>query len=213
MMFKKKLGMKLSGGADSAIVYYKLCKEFPDADIYVLTLGTDEKPYYPMLAKRVVEIVYELTGVRPVKHITNFIEHSDEGYVTGQEDLADILWNEYKIEDIYSGISSNPPIDDMLEYFEHNHNLDLEEVKFHIDKRDKERDLLPESSARTGAPFALLSKRDVAMVYKEENVLDELYPNTCSCESPIGEDEDGYHINCGTCFFCLERWYGFGRII
>jgi len=66
---KKKLGMKLSGGADSAIVYYKLCKDFPDADIYILTLGTDEKPYYPMLAKRVVEKVYELTGVRPVKHI------------------------------------------------------------------------------------------------------------------------------------------------
>ena len=91
---RKKLGMKLSGGADSAIVYYKLCKDFPDADIYILTLGTDEKPYYPMLAKRVVEIVYELTGVRPVKHITNFIEHSDEGYVTGQEDMADILRNE-----------------------------------------------------------------------------------------------------------------------
>ena len=169
---KKKIGMKLSGCADSAIVYYKLCKEFPDAEIYILTLGTDEKPYYPMLAKRVVEKVYELTGVRPVKHITNFIKHSDEGYVTGQEDMADILRDEYKVEDIYSGISSNPPIDDMLEYFEHNHNLDLEEVKFHIDKRDKERDLLPESSARTGAPFALLSKRDVAMVYKEENVLD-----------------------------------------
>ena len=101
----------------------------------------------------------------------------------------------------------------MLEYFEHNHNLDLEEVKFHIDKRDKERDLLPVSSARKGAPFALLSKRDVAMVYKEENVLDELYPNTCSCESPSGEDEDGYPIHCETCFFCLERWYGFGRII
>ena len=54
---KKKIGMKLSGGADSAIVYYKLCKEFPDAEIYILTLGTDEKPYYPMLAKRVVEKV------------------------------------------------------------------------------------------------------------------------------------------------------------
>ena len=75
---KKKIGMKLSGGADSAIVYYKLCKEFPDAEIYILTLGTDEKPYYPMLAKRVVEKVYELTGVRPVKHITNFIKHSDD---------------------------------------------------------------------------------------------------------------------------------------
>ena len=210
---KKKLGMKLSGGADSAIVYYKLCKEFSDADIYILTLGTDEKPYYPMLAKRVVEKVYELTGVRPVKHITNFIEHSDEGYVVGQEEMADILRNKYKVEDIYSGISSNPPIEDMLEYFEHNHNLNLEEVKFHIEKRDKERDLLPESSARKGAPFTLLSKRDVAMVYNEEKVLDELYPNTCSCESPSGEDEDGYPIHCGTCFFCLERWYGFGRII
>ena len=57
----KKIGMKLSGGADSAIVYYNLCKDNPNAEIYIMTLGTDEKPYYPMLAKRVVEKVYNET--------------------------------------------------------------------------------------------------------------------------------------------------------
>jgi len=210
---RKRLGMKLSGGADSAIVYYKLCKDFPDADIYVLTLATDEKPYYIMLAERVIQKVYEMTGVKPVKHISKLIKHSNEEYVTGQEEMADILRNEYHVEDVYSGISSNPPIADMLEYFEHNHNLNLDEVKFHIEKRDKERDLLPESYARKGAPFALLSKRDVSAVYNKENVLEDIYPITCSCEASTEEDKDGYPIHCGTCFFCLERWYGFGRII
>lgn len=205
--------MKLSGGADSAIVYYKLCKEFPNAEIYVLTLATDEKPYYIMLAERVIQKVYEMTGVKPVKHITKLIKHSDEGYVSGQEELADILYNEYQVEDIYSGISSNPPIPDMLEYFKHNHNLDIEQVKFHIGKRDKERDFLPSTYKRIGAPFALLSKRDVCNTYVDEDVLDDIYPITCSCEAVKTTDESGYPIHCETCFFCLERWYGFGRII
>ena len=209
----KKIGMILSGGADYAIVYYNLCKDNPYAEIYIMTLGTDEKPYYPMLAKRVEEKVYELTGVRPVKHITNFIKHSDEGYITGQEELADILRNEYKVEDIYSGISANCNIPDMLEYLKHNHDLDYNKVKFHIDKRDKERDHMPEHLFRSGAPFTCLDKRDVAAAYIKAGVLEELYPNTSSCEAAVKEDDDGYPIHCGECFFCLERYYGFGRLI
>jgi len=209
----KKLGMKLSGGADSAIVYYNLCKDNPDAEIYCLTLATSEKPYYIMLARRVIELVYDMTGVRPTKHLTKFIEHDAEEYVKGQEEMAETLFKTYHCEEVYSGITSNPPIDDMQDYFYSNHReLDLKEVLIHIDKRDKERDMLP-GPERPHAPFALKHKRDVAKAYEEAGVLDSLYPITNSCEAVEEVDDDGYPIHCEHCFFCAERWYGFGRIV
>jgi len=220
----KKIGIKLSGGADSAIVYYNVCKENPDAEIYVITLGTDAKPYYPMLAARVIDKVYELTGVKPVKHITQTIPHSDKGYVTGQELLAQRLEDDYGISvlhDIYSGISCNCNIPGMLEYFKTHHGLPYYEqqhgshsVEYHIRTRDTTRDEETDLEKKdVHAPFVLLDKKDVAKAYRKAGVLEELYPNTCSCESVKELDDDGYPIHCGECFFCLERYYAFGRLV
>ena len=59
--------MKLSGGADSSIVYYALCDKFKDRDdvnIICITLDTDLKNNYIKSAKRIIEVVAELTGKR-----------------------------------------------------------------------------------------------------------------------------------------------------
>lgn len=55
--------VKLSGGADSSIVYYAVCDKFKDRDdvkIVVVTLDTDYKNQYIASAKRIIQIVGEI---------------------------------------------------------------------------------------------------------------------------------------------------------
>ena len=83
------IGMKLSGGADSSILYYALCKHIKDNNldtkIIVVTLDTDFKNLYIAGAKRVIGIVKDLTGIEPHEHFTLTVPHSDRNYTTGQE--------------------------------------------------------------------------------------------------------------------------------
>ena len=78
--------VKLSGGADSAIIYYAVCDAVKDKNtkIIVITLDTDLKDQYIAGAKRIIKIVKDLTGVEPYEHITNTVEHSLENYNNGR---------------------------------------------------------------------------------------------------------------------------------
>ena len=71
----KTIGVKLSGGADSAIVYYAICDYYKDRDdvkIYPMTLDTKFKSWYSEGAKRIIDKVTELTGKAPAEHIIKF---------------------------------------------------------------------------------------------------------------------------------------------
>ena len=58
----------------------------------------------------------------------------------------------------------------------------------------------------------LKDKLDTAAAYRYYDVVDSLYPITYSCESDYKIRLNNLK-HCGKCFFCLERWYAFGRII
>ena len=57
--------IRLSGGADSSILYYALCEKFKHRDnvkIVVVTLDTDIKNQSISTSKRIIRIVKNLTG-------------------------------------------------------------------------------------------------------------------------------------------------------
>ena len=228
---KVTVGMKLSGGADSAIVYYALCKRYEKNDnvnIVVLSLDTSRKCFYSRHAKKVIDIVGKMTGKYPVEHMIKYIEHWPDGgdsspYSLGQDELFNKATEKYNVKYCYTGLTKNPDIDDMIEYFEKNHEkhgLDLKRILKAIAKRDSSRD--QDLGLYDGyRPFGNSDKLAVSAQYRYyENLgiplLDELFHNTDSCEEhdrhlDIGEDEDPVH--CGHCWFCAERWYAFDRII
>lgn len=212
--------VKLSGGADSSIIYYAVCEKLKHTDtkIIVVTLDTDFKDQYIKGAKRVIQIVKELTGVEPYEHITMTVPHSNENYTNGQADLLKQVHKKYgKIIPVYSGLTINPPHEEMLEFFMEKYEslgLDKEEVLSAIHTRDVSRDNKLDLDPSPGRLFGNVDKKGTAAAYKHYNMMDKLYPYTFSCESPpyvIGDN--GLPIHCKECFFCLERWWGFGRIV
>ena len=222
---KHNLLVKLSGGADSSIVYYAVCDKFKnrdDVNIICITLDTDTKNNYIKSAKRIIEIVANLTGKRPYKHYTKLVPHSMKNYINGQEDLQKVANRNDKIFRMYSGITMNPPVDKLIEFVTNNHErlgFPLSRLMQTIDNRDKERDVYisyPKFDS-SGFIFAGRDKKAVKELYDKYDMMEKLYPHTFSCESAPYSRKDingirGEPVHCGYCFFCLERWYGFDRI-
>lgn len=214
--------MKLSGGADSSLVYYAVCDKFKDRDdvkIVIVTLDTDYKNQYIASAKRIINVVENLTGKTPVDHITRTVKHSDKNYVKGQDQLVELAHSRYPITRMYSGLTKNPPPDEMIKFVELNAarcNFDVRSAYESINTRDRGRDKgwkFKPSSDTSGFVFVEHDKKFVAKQYLRYNMMEELYPYTFSCESPPFKFENNMPIHCGHCFFCLERWYAFDRIV
>jgi hypothetical protein len=210
------VGIKLSGGADSSIIYYAFCEKYKNNDsvnIVVITLDTDLKCYYVASAKRIIEKVAELTGKRPLKHFTNRIPHGWREYTAGQEALVTEAISEFGDMKFYSGMTTNPNPDDMYQYFLNSDlGLDNTRVLDSIESRDVERDEL-HGINRGYRPFGNSDKMAVAQAYNDLNALDIIYAHTNSCEVVKMVNDDGIPIHCGYCWNCLERWYAFGRIL
>jgi len=216
----KKIGIKLSGGADSSIIYYMLCEHTKDkdVDIYVLSIGTPVKPWYPDGAKRVIDIVGKMTGKYPKEHLINMVPHSE--YVIGQDKLAEKLRNEYGVDVIYSGLTMNVENNKFQNVLMSNKelwNLNETDIKNRLATRDKSRDYKVNKKQIPWRPFGHGDKMTTYEAYKINNMIDELYPYTYSCERmdvPI-EEYKGIEnmVHCNRCYFCFERWYAFGRLL
>lgn len=220
--FDQHVLVKLSGGADSSIVYYAVCDKFKDRNdvkIVVVTLDTDYKNQYIASAKRIIQIVGSLTGKYPIDHMTSIVTHSDENYTRGQDKLVKRARKKYNTARMYSGLTQNPPADAMKQFVDRNYakfNIDLDMAYQEIDGRDKTRDTafkMPDNFDPTGIVFRHGDKFLVADAYRYYDMMEKLYPYTFSCETVPYNFKNDIPIHCGQCFFCLERWYAFGRII
>ena len=146
----------------------------------------------------------------------------------GQQTLIKKAIEKYNVVESYDGITYNPNIQKMTSYFQKNYkklNLDLDKVMEGIERRNKDRD--SENSTEwwqnykstRGSP--LCDKEDVYEAYKFYNVLETLYPYTWSCmriswsrfpETGYTTEELNNLEHCGYCWFCLERWFAFGKL-
>jgi hypothetical protein len=234
----KRIGVRLSGGADSSILYYAICNHFkdrPDVEIYPLTMDTHYKWWYSRGAKIVIDRVAELTGKHPKEHVVHYYPHFTEyefrnntqRYVDGVDELQRLAILKYNLDAIYIGLTVNPPIADMKAYFNKNeHGLDVERAMEFINSRDCTRDIQEEREVMTVhydvgddeitaqqiIPFANADKSAVKQMYDHYNMIEDLYSVTYSCEE-VPTNKTQPLVHCGHCFFCLERWWGFGRIL
>ena len=74
----KGVACKLSGGADSSIMYYALCDYIKDKDIdlYAVTVITVDKRLYNYYAQQVIEFTGDKLGVWPKDHIVRYVDGS-----------------------------------------------------------------------------------------------------------------------------------------
>ena len=232
----KNIGVNVSGGADSAIMWYAVCDYYKDKDVnlYALTLDTEFKPWYSTGAKRVIEQVKELTGVSPTEHLIYYSNkhvnrETAQYYITEQQAMVKLWYRKYRFNVLYNCVTSNPPEEDMLTEIK-KHILDEYKYKIakdHIVGRDKNRE--PENNIYSEAiqspfsgfvsirPFVHEDKKLTRQVYDYYGVTDALFPVTYSCETIQREHlydpkEEMDFEHCGYCFYCCERYYAFGKL-
>ena len=198
----KKIGIKLSGGADSALVAFMLTeivkKERNDLVIHPISCDASTKPYQSFFAKKIVKVIEEHTGVKFAKHFIGTARTDDflpvETYANDQTKFVKSLKESGIIDSTISGITQNPPLEVYKKFG----------VDGPIDNRTREKTFI-RKSLNSWVPLINTDKKGVAGFYKKYN-LDWLLFETRSCE----KHTTNFTYHCGECWFCQERKWGFG---
>lgn len=215
----KNIAVELSGGAESSLLYYLVCKCYPDSNIYPITLVTEKKPLYADVAKRIIKKVEELTNKSPAKHIVVYGSQSD--YVDALDKGVDDTVEKYNIDIIYTGMTINVPAEYIIEWVESKeiqteYNIELQCAKKHIEGRDKGRDnppshdtittLAPKHKILHCSPWNDQHKGTIIGLYFREEIYETLLPLTISCADDRIFDTVEEYKHCGdNCFPCIER--------
>lgn len=225
----KNIAIRMSGGPDSAIIYYAICdfyKDRDDVNIFPYTMSSPLRPHSIKKAKAVIDFTTAATGKAPTVHYTahhtehnkdNSQEVNDFEYVNGQELLEQTMMAEQSIDIIYCGVSMNCPTK-QLEDFVNSLSI-VKSMKYQdaIQSRDIDRDnmsmprLTFNDSHYSFLPLVNVNKHTVKELFDQYSVTTTLFPITWSCEDPFQSN----HVNpthCGGCYFCLEREFVFERL-
>lgn len=195
----KNVGLRISGGADSSIVGYMLGKfiveERPDIKIIPITTIHAEKPFQEIYSKKVINFLRKEFGEIFLEHQINTAKDGTF-YVTAQDDLTSHARDNFGMYVFYHGVTSNPPADVLKEF----------DMPGPDDNRNGKN--FPTRKRGVRLPLANINKKGVAELYETLGVMDSLYPITRSCEEyTLGP----FEAHCKKCWWCKERYWGFGR--
>ena len=203
------LGLKISGGADSAIVCYMVAKyvtqERPDITIHPITAVASTKPFQQIHADKVLRKVESMTGIKFATHQYRTIDSTTvENYINQQADLVDDVYASQGLQKHFSGLTANPTAEDAPELYDGAHALPGS-----YGENDMDRTKATVKKSNTFRPLINVDKKGVAEHYIRLGVLEDLFPLTRSCEDVTFD----FTEHCGDCWFCRERKWGFGRLI
>lgn len=197
----ENIGLKISGGADSTILAYMIAVYCRDSErtlqVYPITCEVPSKPYQIIFAKRVIAKVEELTGFTFGTHYTDKLPGIGS-YGDEQNVLLDNMYREKVIDCHLMGETLNPPISEMDKWI----NPDMPPERNELAP-------LVDPSGKSFKPLRHSNKQSIYDLYVHYNVLDSLFPITRSC----ARNTHDFTHHCGTCSFCQERSWGFGRLI
>lgn len=197
----KRVGIKISGGADSAIVAYIVARycstERPGLSIVPITVNHEGKAYQEQYAKGIVKFLQaEFDNVEFLEHQIGYCPEGPQ-YVSVQDALVQKLYDDNIIDCHYVGITRNPPSEVM----------DIIGWNGPADDRAPVDKLRPTVNGdhTSFKPLVNIDKKGVAELYDTLGVRNRLFPLTRSCE----DFTDDFTSHCGECWFCKERMWGF----
>lgn len=211
------VGMKISGGLDSAISLYMLCKYITDEgksiSIVPITTNDWKKPYQVNFSTKVLSwMKKEFPDVEFLPHETRQLEHG-ENYVQGQKEhnwsvLREYHNKEQPIDFLVNGINRKPSDEDV--------------EAFHGDGPPDDRSpgqntwgyspYVKSDKPWSFRPIINFDKKGVAELYEKFNLMDTLFNETRSCEHWDKEKTNNFTTHCGECWWCDERKWGFGKL-
>lgn len=196
-----KIGVKISGGADSAIMTYMLAlykKQVRNISLIPVTVINAIKPHQHIFSRRVLDFIENELNVRFESHqiLQDLVDPNE--YNEAQRLFIKELRSKRIIQAHFTGITENPDIE-----------LDPTGNFTGDSTRDKSLGYKNTSCNKSFFPFENINKKAIAELYDHYGIMDSLFPLTRSCEnSKIHFTEP----HCGKCWWCLERKWGFGRL-
>lgn len=198
----KRIGIKMSGGADSSLLAYILAKyiaeENPGLRIVPITVVHMKKPYQLIYAKQVVKFIESVFGKIFLDHLTDSCDDNST-YTSTQDALMIKAYNENTIDAHFFGGNALPPMEVVKNF---NEELTVPERK----KTQVPQSTLYLTSYR---PFINIDKQGIYELYSSLGLLDTLYPITRSCEAYTFD----FSSHCGKCWWCEERMWGFKKLV
>jgi 7-cyano-7-deazaguanine synthase in queuosine biosynthesis len=212
----KTIGIWMSGGADSALLCYLLAEKIKKGrlDVTIQLVTIDYKRPFAFKAGTVREKIEEILDAKSI--FENHIVYNPPGEIVWTPDeLAEQFhirnydhFKNNKFQVLYSGITTNPPVE-VQQTFNYGILPDVEAKRGTAIKKETNRYFVHPDGGEFWEikPFFKLDKKDLAELYKSNNLLDTVFPLTRSCEH-IGT----VHGHCGWCWWCNEREWAFGRL-
>ena len=189
-----RIGLSLSGGADSALLAYILLKH-ATGPIHIFTTvdkGVNQKSSY--YAPLVIKKCMDLTGNYRVRHHINLIEKYD------REKFLKNLRFQFKFRKLttmFMGTTELPP-DDVLNTF----STKLPDEIYDRRNPSLEKDIYWKNFYN---PLMNHNKKEIRTLYEELGIIEDVFPLTNSCTD--GTDKLDH---CGVCWWCQERKWAFG---
>jgi len=194
----KNVAIKLSGGADSAILLYLAAiyvkTERPELNLIPLTFVNLQKPYQALFAPNVVQKVEDLTNVIMRKnHIIRDINGNQNVDEHGE------IWQDLFLKKVFDysmyGETMNPPPGSFRNDCS--------------DGRVTERDEMQPIHHRQYSlrPLRNINKKGIRHLYELFDQK-ELFQLTHSCER-VTLNIDKLKVHCGKCWWCGERKWAF----
>lgn len=211
-----KIVLMLSGGLDSAILLYVLCKYY-DTEIITATGRNKHIPWDANQAKLILDFINRKFPNRITKSYEYQFDLTDPIYKRKAEQTLDQYSRYYTVDslchhlqqvdhlkkikletginDFMNGTTAAPPAGaiDSTEYLPSRIGSNKPEI------------IETPSGGRMFLPWANKTKKDIADIYIKENMISSLYILTRSCIGPQKSP-------CGQCFWCLEKEWGFNNV-
>ena len=210
----------VSGGLDSAVLLYLIAKEIKltksKTNLHVLTARrmnptsdkTLDRVDNLIPAQKVIDYVYENTGVKVKEHHTMQAEYywlttevngkMVSSYSFAQETLTHLMIRRcHKLKEsvaYYNGVTMNPPKESVPQSEESHRDNIISGIEGTV-------------SVANGSfmdAFRNADKRITIDLAKKYGILEDLLDFTRTCEGN-GEKTNNYTTDCGECWWCLEK--------
>jgi len=205
-----KIGVSMSGGLDSSLMTWLLCKEISDKSkktkVYPLHGIDNTRPTSPENIQNIINFLRNSFPTVEINDMLTWDNTKDYKIPKSKKDSDGLKkWClKYNIHYIYQGRTANPP-KEILDNFggfyqkERSHNNE-QPIKEHIRP----------FNAYLIRPWKNVDKKYIYEQYKKYNLLDTLEPLTWSCIA-YADDTNFFTEPCKRCYWCKEKYWGFKK--
>ena len=207
----KKIGVSMSGGADSSMLCYLLAKKIKEKNldiiVHPISARFSVRPWSYNRAKKVTNFIIsnldcaEIFGQHYYFNISKEECQNDQEKEKHFSHITGFLLQNNMIDHLFSGKTKNPPKEVMNTFFDKKSQQD----------RNKPTEKNIYKAPVETVPWAMVDKRLIMSQYQKYDLINTLLPITRSCE---GDKfiTDNFTKECGKCWWCEERKWALAQL-